>query len=87
MTDNVVRIHPKDLVTCIHCGEYIDATAPGNYQRGTGWFKVQRKRSGTNSAALVHWSGAYACRFCIQKEIDGIGHNQMELFVMPYPED
>jgi hypothetical protein len=87
VTDNVIRIAPKDLVQCIHCNEYIDASAPGTYHRGTGWFKVQKKRSGTNSAALVHWSADYACRFCIQKQIDGIGVDQMTLFVLPYPED
>jgi len=83
---NVLRtIPPANLRTCLFCREYLDTSANGTYQRGTGWFRRQpqrgsHNRSGTNSAARISWSDEYACSECMSKLAKGIPVGQMGLW-------
>ena len=80
----VISLHLKQ---CVYCHDTIDTKGSGYYHRGTAWFKAQKTRQGTNSAALVQWADHYACKHCIQKKVAGISVNQLELFTLPDTDD
>lgn len=88
MQSTGIRIPAKDLVSCLYCGDALNATAGGVYHRGSAWFKQQKRaRSGTNSACLVKWEDEWACQFCIGKILAKVPVDQMELFQLPYSDD
>jgi hypothetical protein len=71
---------------CVYCGS-LPMPRERTYRRGTGWFKSQGNRQGTNSAALVAWTDEYACKHCIHKMVTGVSLDQLELFELPYSDD
>jgi hypothetical protein len=71
---------------CVYCHE-LPMPRERTYRKGTGWFKAQGNRQGTNSAALVSWTDSYACKHCIHKLMSGVSLDQLELFTLPYSDD
>ena len=81
------NVRAMNLTHCIYCKDPLDISTWGYYRKGTAWFKKQKARAGTNSAAMVEWVSLYACSYCIQKMLDGISVDQMSLFHLPESDD
>lgn len=78
MTDERMRIPPKNAAACELCGNLLNVTKPGVHQWTSGWVK-NRQGGGGHGISCAEREARWAHDECVRKRADRF-ENQGSLF-------